>query len=196
MGDAMNTDKEIVFFDETTINNWAANPRVWMDPRDPIVRMMPQVRMSITILGGICYKTGRVHYELGTKTDTKNVHRSLKKIIPKAQNNDELVLFLDRHTAHRSPTVKKYLERKNVEYHYLPPNTSQISPIENFWGAFKMRFRRKQLNKMNWTYDQFKAEVIKTLGEVQGADNMVKGAGLGHMIKIIKQDPKKISKCI
>ena len=83
-------------------------------------------------------------------------------------------MILDKHTAHRSPKVKKYFKNKNVEYYYLPPNTSTISPIENFWGAFKKRFRRKQMNKMNWSYDQFRNKVEETLGEVEGTDKIAK----------------------
>ena len=66
----MQSDADIIFFDETTINNWAENPKVWMNIMDPIVRMMPQVRMSITILGGINYRTGELFYVIDQKTNT------------------------------------------------------------------------------------------------------------------------------
>ena len=100
--------------------------------------------MSITILGGINYRTGELFYIIDQKTNTNSVHKALKKIIPQVQSpNRECILILDKHTAHRSPTVKKYLAYKEVKYYYLPPNTSQINAIEYLWGAFKKRFRRK-----------------------------------------------------
>ena len=33
---SMQQNKELIFFDETTVNNWNGVPKVWMDKRDPV----------------------------------------------------------------------------------------------------------------------------------------------------------------
>ena len=74
---SMRNNREILFFDETSVNNWNSACRTWMDWRDPIRKILPQKRFAVTILGGICYKSGRAYYEFGEGTKAKVVKLSL-----------------------------------------------------------------------------------------------------------------------
>ena len=61
--------------------------------------------MNVTILGGVCYKSGLAYYEFGEKTKTKIVKLSLQRIINKI-NDPSLVIYMDKHPAHKSPALK------------------------------------------------------------------------------------------
>ena len=56
-------------------------------------------------------------------------------------NMKNLVVYLDKHQAHKSPKLRKYFAYKNVDFQLFPPNCSFINPIEVIWGAFKHKFR-------------------------------------------------------
>ena len=114
-----------------------------MHKENPIVRMLPQERMSTTLLGAVAFKTGKVSYEIKKGTNTKNVLDTFHKIIPKNHDEKGTVVYMDMHTSHRSPKVKNYLNYKKVDFKYFPPNCSYLNPVERIWSAFKSRIRMK-----------------------------------------------------
>ena len=74
----MESGKEIIYFDESSINNWSSCPNIWMPMKDPIYRVIPMKRMSTTLLGGICFRSGKFYYTTDDSgTNTKSVLKCL-----------------------------------------------------------------------------------------------------------------------
>ena len=52
------------------------------------------------------------------------------------------------------------------------------------------------MNKMQWSYEEFKDKVRETLAEVTGLENIAKAAPIRDMIKILKRDPKNVQSAL
>ena len=78
---AYRRQENILFLDETTLNNWHHNQKVWYNLQDPMRIMLPQMRMSRTIIGSIGYKTGSFRYMITKTTNTETVRTFLDELM-------------------------------------------------------------------------------------------------------------------
>ena len=63
-----------------------------------------------------------------------------------AQNqSEEITLFLDNATIHRSKKVTSFLKDSGIEAIYNVPYSPQFNPIEHVWAQVKAVFKRRKL---------------------------------------------------
>ena len=106
---------------------------------------------------GAITRSGRFIYRLEKRTNTKSVHRFMVDIVNVLKSHgiegEEITFVLDKHSAHRSPAVKKYLESKRIHFMYTPANCSQFNSIELVWNLFKINIRKRMVNKIDWSQE-------------------------------------------
>jgi transposase len=54
----------------------------------------------------------------------------------------DAVIIMDNLAAHKAAAVRELLERSGFTYHYLPPYSPDLNPIEPAWAKMKARLRR------------------------------------------------------
>ena len=54
----------------------------------------------------------------------------------------DAVIIMDNLAAHEAAAVRELLERSGFTYHYLPPYSPALNPIEPAWAKMKARLRR------------------------------------------------------
>ncbi|CEG79973.1 hypothetical protein RMATCC62417_14375 [Rhizopus microsporus] len=53
-------------------------------------------------------------------------------------------LAMDNAPIHTREDIGKYTESRGYSYTYLPPYSSELSPIEQFWSAVKSKVKRSR----------------------------------------------------
>ena len=60
--------------------------KIWMPINEPITKVLPKVRHSITVLGGIEYHSGKIYYTLLKTPNTASVKLSLMRMLRQMRN--------------------------------------------------------------------------------------------------------------
>ena len=95
---------------------------------------------SITVYGGLYFKTGTLICTREAKTDTlsavsffEHIH-SVQSRFDSAANT---VIVLDGHTSHYTERLTSTLTQWGYSILYLPPVSSPLNPIETCWALLK-----------------------------------------------------------
>jgi len=85
----------------------------------------------------------------------------------------EMLLFLDRSTAHRNEDVEHWLKdnRKAVKVKWLPTARPELNPLEECWRRSKDII---QANHIYPTFETMKKEISKTMRTKRFRLNIVK----------------------
>lgn len=62
-----------------------------------------------------------------------------RRLAPRLCRGD--IVLLDNLKAHKSPTVRRLIERRGATLRFLPPYSPDFNPIESAWGLVKKRIR-------------------------------------------------------
>lgn len=75
------------------------------------------------------------------RTNKENVVEFLKKLKAETtQDINEVIIYTDNHSSHRSKHVKTWLRENNVTMDFLPVYSSVLSPVERIWSIFKVKW--------------------------------------------------------
>lgn len=84
-------------------------------------------------------KTGKVHYRIEPSLNSKGFRRFLKHL-RKRYPEAEIVLVVDRASAHQAKIVKEYLkEDTKMQLYELPAYSPQLNRIERLWKWMRQR---------------------------------------------------------
>ena len=71
MANILKTGAELIWLDETTVNQWGTRvDKIWQEKDNPIVIRLPDRGSSVTVYGALFSKDGRLVYFPGTSTCT------------------------------------------------------------------------------------------------------------------------------
>ncbi|MGW6691870.1 IS630 family transposase [Streptomyces sp. NPDC054961] len=121
---------EVLFADQVGIRSDQVSGRTWGERgRTPIVRRTGN-RISVNAVSAISTK-GRMHFMVFTESFDANVMcRFLGRLA--GHFDRKIHLVVDRHSAHRSRTVRDWLadHADQVELHFLPSYSPELNPDE------------------------------------------------------------------
>lgn len=121
---------EVLFADQVGIRSDQVTGRTWGEQgRTPIVRRSGN-RFSVNAMSAISTR-GRIHFMVFTGSfDAAVMCRFLTRLI--GHFDRKVHLIVDRHSAHRSRTVRDWLadHADRVELHFLPAYAPELNPDE------------------------------------------------------------------
>lgn len=193
--------KRVVWSDETKINRFNSDGRVWAWVRDGTHLQPQHVKMSVKHGGGSIMLWSAITYA-GTgwlcKIDGNMDKHLYKNILEDEQNEtinylcrelklkrSQIVFQHDNDPKHTSKLVKAYLQSQDYQVMDWPPQSPDLNPIENMWRLLKIRLNEYEtpVNGMQELYERV-TEVwydVITKEECQ---------------KVIESMPKRIEQCI
>jgi transposase len=165
----------LLFLDESAMHEDGAVATTW-GPKGE----RPQVRVSgsrrrTNIISAVSPR-GRLWFRCfrGTLTAARFIEflRALQHDV-----RGEIVLVLDRHTAHTAAMTRRYLLTlgRRLTVHYLPAYAPDMNPDEHVWAHLKMLFRRDPLAR----FEDFDGSVQLTMENIAADRTLVKSF-FGH----------------
>jgi len=82
--------------------------------------------------------------EVQGKNTAESYIKTLKNyLLPEIEIAEGPVLFQqDNARIHKTPAVMSFLEKSKIQTFEWPPQSPDLSPIENIWNAMKMKLKR------------------------------------------------------
>ncbi|MFE5513052.1 IS630 family transposase [Streptomyces sp. NPDC056529] len=121
---------EVLFADQVGVRSDQVTGRTWGEKgRTPVVRRTGN-RFSLNAMSAISTK-GRMHFMVFTEAfDAKVMCRFLERLI--GHFDRKVHLIVDRHSAHRSKTIRTWLaeHEDEIELHFLPSYSPELKPDE------------------------------------------------------------------
>ncbi|MYV48068.1 IS630 family transposase, partial [Streptomyces sp. SID2888] len=121
---------EVLFADQVGIRSDQVTGRTWgARGSTPVVRRTGN-RFSVNAMSAISTK-GRMHFMVFTESfDARVMCRFLARLV--GHFDHKVPLIVDRHSAHRSKTVRAWLadHKDQVELHFLPSCSPELNPDE------------------------------------------------------------------
>ncbi len=121
---------EVLFADQVGVRSDQVTGRTWgAKGSTPIVRRTGN-RFSVNAMSAISTR-GRMHFMVFTESfDAKVMCRFLDRLV--GHFDHKVHLIVDRHSAHRSKTVRAWLadHQDQIELHFLPSYSPELNPDE------------------------------------------------------------------
>ena len=64
-------------------------------------------------------------------------------LIPSISPGD--IVVMDNMRSHHAGVVTELLQKKNIDYLYLPPYSPDLNPIEKLWSKMKISLRKAKI---------------------------------------------------
>lgn len=98
----------------------------------------------LTVLGALGIRGMVATMSVVTATSGAVFHSYLDQVLlPELRRTQpDAVLVLDNLAAHKTPKVRRLLDRSGFAYRYLPPYSPDLNPIEPAWAKVKTDLRR------------------------------------------------------
>lgn len=120
----------MLFVDQVGVRSDQVTGRTWgAKGKTPVVRRTGN-RFSVNAMSAISTK-GRMHFMVFTESfDAKVMCRFLDRLV--GHFDRKVHLIVDRHSAHRSKTVRTWLadHKEQAELHFLPSYSPELNPDE------------------------------------------------------------------
>ena len=168
---------EILFADQVSVRSDQVTGRTWGEKgRTPIVRRTSN-RFSVNAMSAISTE-GRMHFMVFTESfDSAVMRRFLERLV--GHFDRKIHLVVDGHSAHRSRKVKDWLadHSEEIELHYLPPYSPELTPDELVNADRKHSFPKSHRVR---NQDQLAAETRRFFRRRQRQPHIVRGYFHGH----------------
>jgi len=84
--------------------------------------------------------TGKIIGQITDRSRSKEFLRFVKKIDRQTPKDQQLHMVLDNHSAHKTPEVKKWLEKnRRFHLHFTPTSSSWINAVESWFSQLERR---------------------------------------------------------
>jgi transposase len=100
--------------------------------------------IRLSVLGALSREGIVAAMSVEAATDGAVFHAYLERVLlPELRRTKpDAVLVMDNLGAHRTPEVRKLLDRSGFAYRYLPSYSPDLNPIEPAWAKVKSELRR------------------------------------------------------
>ena len=155
------------FLDETEFTLHIAPLRAWSKRGKTPVQPVPanrQTNLSLLMCighDGVKYTAHR-DGAFTAKAFLESI-RALSRQFPEVRHG-EVTLVMDNAPIHRARCVVDYLNRKGINYLYLPPYSPDLNPIENVFGVLKAKYRSMGIPT---TRDEMTQQVASAIDELR-----------------------------
>ena len=156
-------DERLIFLDETGFNlhtcEYFGYAPLNMTPTITVPANKGQnisILCAISVPGLICYKI------LDGVFNAVKFEDFLQEL---AEHLNGKVLIMNNARFHHSPAVQSFLQRSGVRYHYLPPYSPQLNPIEEVFSKIKNLYKR--IRPKSKTREEVKTRVENILVDLK-----------------------------
>jgi transposase len=176
--------KKWVFSDESCFEFNPRSNRRWMKKKKRRVIKRPKYTVKVHVWG---WHSGTAKGDLVFLTQTVRTQSYLDTIEPaitqmKADHPRGFIFQQDGAPAHTARRTMATLAASGVKVAVWPPNSPDLSPIENIWGNMKLRLAAK-----TWpTVAKFRAEIQRLWDEVP----------VSHLQSLARSMPKRVVQCL
>ena len=148
IGDLVDKEKPVVYFDESSFNMWMRKNKTWMHPDEPIPVVLNKNRgENVTVYGAIGTCLPRALFCQTKVTNELATIDFMKRLRELANENmrpsEPIHLILDNHAAHHTIRMRGVFGEHNIIPHFMPPYSPQFNSIEALWGVIKRKVKDK-----------------------------------------------------
>lgn len=126
----LENEKNVWYFDETSVNLWMPNKRSWTDLDNPVTLPLQSKRgHSKTMLAACGGTPFRVVYSVADRTNTDSVIAFLRTFEDELQGDEtpnNTVIVTDNHSSHHSKVTKAYMAARGLSFFFLPAYSSVL----------------------------------------------------------------------
>ena len=91
------------------------------------------------------YHYGPLVQIIGKNTGSKYITTLTENLLPEIRDAEGPVVFQqDNATIHKTPAVISFFNENSIEYLKWPPQSPDLSPIENIWNVMKMKMKAQR----------------------------------------------------
>ncbi|NGX47728.1 MAG: hypothetical protein K1000chlam3_01110 [Chlamydiae bacterium] len=124
-------------------------------------------RGRLNISGAIDLVEKKAHFQEDHMLTAQTTIEFLEKIASAYPTKRKIHIFLDNARYYKNKAVKRHLETSKIEFHFLPPYSPNLNPIERLWKLMK---ERVLYNTYYEAFDDFKHAVFGFLKCISNLD--------------------------
>ncbi len=124
-----------MFADEAGFGRISEPSNCWAPPKERPSVPNQRIRQYKTVYGAVSPADGESLYVVLDKSNTENMNVFLQKLATKFAD-DLILLCLDGASWHKSKDLKI---PTNIKFHFIPPRTPEMNPIELMWREIRKR---------------------------------------------------------
>lgn len=98
----------------------------------------------LNFIGAISLEKHKIVHHQVDKVNTESIQIFLSKLRDNHPDGERIHLFLDNAGYHRSKEVRRYAKKLKIKFHYLPPYSPNLNPIERLWKIFHEKVTRNR----------------------------------------------------
>ena len=169
-----NKDKKIsVYFqDESRYGQMTISTGIWSLKGERPEYKNQYSFLNAWIFGAINPNDGKYFGLILPKLDGENMQIFIEKFSKTVDKNEHVIMVLDGSRAH---TTKMLKIPENITFHFLPPYSPQLNPIERLWGYLKrdyLSFKRynnieEVIQAGSDAWGKLNSEIIKSISKLK-----------------------------
>ncbi|MBX9702657.1 MAG: IS630 family transposase [Silvanigrellaceae bacterium] len=135
---------EMYFQDETRYGQRTISTRVWTYRNKELRYRNQNGFLNSWIYGAINPVNGKKFSLILSRLDSQNMQILINSLSNQIEPNKVILLILDGSKAHRDNILHI---PKNIKFHFLPPYSPELNPIESLWIFIKNKYLSFKLYK-------------------------------------------------
>jgi transposase len=145
MIELINGKFNMIFLDETSLNQDKIPRRAWMRMDEKYAIVQPSRRKNLSLLlafdlmGNYCFEVQEQTYN---QNKFKDFLENLVEVL-RNRTRKTFIIFMDNASFHKTEPVLKFLNDNDVKCIFNAPYSPQLNPIETCFGFLKRWLRRK-----------------------------------------------------
>jgi transposase len=144
--EALASKKKIIFIDEAMFT-YSTNAMLAYAPNRQNICVDEKLSSApaIAMVAGVSVERGLETWLTKPRSIDSDAFISFIEGLVAQNQSEEIALFLDNATIHRSKKVTSFLKDSGIEAIYNVPYSPQFNPIEHVWAQVKAVFKRRKL---------------------------------------------------
>lgn len=129
----LENNEEIYFADSTHRQHQTRLAYGWIAKGVRKAEKMTACQKRVNIIGAINLDGHHIEYRQVAWVNGDNIKAFLNQLIASNPNAERIHLFLDNAGYHKSKDIQNFIKKTKITFHYLPPYSPNLNPIERLW---------------------------------------------------------------